>query len=165
MEQPRGTDRSDRPYHEVCRRELVALLEGEEDLIARMSTVAAVLFTYVPRVSFCGFYRDRGDGTLVVGPYQGPVGCLRIEPGRGVCGRAAAEGRSVVVPDVQRFPGHIACDPASRSELVVPVRDAAGKLIGVLDLDSREPAAFDEEDRRALESLLDLLFARLRPRD
>jgi GAF domain-containing protein len=104
-----------------------------------------------------------GPSLLRVGPYQGTLGCLEIQFGRGVCGTAAAERRTVVVPDVEAFPGHIACDGRSRSEIVVPVYDAKGQLIALLDVDSAEPAAFDEEDARALEQVVSW-FARFHSR-
>ena len=141
-----------------CRRDLVALLAEEPDLIARMASVAAVLYERMDDISFCGFYRAIGKDLLVIGPYQGPVGCLRIAFGRGVCGAAASAGRSLVVPDVHEFPGHIACDPHSRSELVVPVFGPGGELLAVLDLDSRSPNRFDETDRKELEGLMARLF-------
>jgi GAF domain-containing protein len=107
-----------------------------------------------------GFYRVVEPGALLrVGPYQGNLGCLEIAFGRGVCGTAAAERRTVIVPDVERFPGHIACDARSRSEIVVPVTDASGVLIAVLDIDSEHPAAFDETDARWLERFVSLFRA------
>lgn len=141
-----------------CRRDLVALLADEPDLIARMASVAAILFERMPEVSFCGFYRVIAEDVLVIGPYQGPVGCLRIAFGRGVCGTAAAEKRSILVPDVHAFPGHIACDPNSRAELVVPVFGPGGQIIAVLDLDSRSPGRFSETDRIEIEATLETLF-------
>ena len=135
--------------------DLAALLDGDEglDLVARMATWACVLHQGLGNL-WTGFYRARPDGSLVVGPYQGSLGCLTIGPGRGVCGKAASERRSVVVPDVTRFPGHIACDARSRSEIVVPVMDASGGLVAVLDLDSEMPAAFDGLDAQRLERLV-----------
>ncbi|MCA9727042.1 MAG: GAF domain-containing protein [Candidatus Eisenbacteria bacterium] len=145
--------------HDTCRRELHALLADEPDVIARMASVAAVLYHHLPRVSFCGFYRVMTPGVLVVGPYQGPVGCLRITFDRGVCGAAARTRTAQLVPDIHAFPGHIACDPLARAELVVPVLDAAGELLAVLDLDSHTPDAFDEADRDALTRLMQEVFA------
>jgi GAF domain-containing protein len=142
-----------------CRRDLVALLAEEPDQIARMASVAAVLYERMDDVSFCGFYRVIEKNLLVIGPYQGPVGCLRIAFGRGVCGAAAAEKRSLLVPDVHRFPGHIACDPHSRSELVVPVLGPGGELLAILDLDSRTASRFSDTDREELEMLMARIFA------
>lgn len=130
------------------------LLEGSSDPIAAMATTSALLHHAFGHL-WTGFYRvvEPGD-RLLVGPYQGSLGCLEIMFGRGVCGTAAAERRTVVVPDVHDFPGHITCDPRSRSEIVVPVFDAAGALIAVLDIDSPVPAAFDDADRAGLEALV-----------
>lgn len=146
-----------RSRYAECRRQLAALLEGEPDPIARMSSAAALLRELLPQASFVGFYRAAPGGWLVAGPYQGPVACLRVRLGQGVCGTAADQNRSVLVPEVNEFPGHIACDPRARSELVVPVRDAEGRVIAVLDLDSHEHAAFDELDQLEIESLMELV--------
>lgn len=130
------------------------LLEGSDDAIAGMATVSALLYHAFGHL-WTGFYRVVVPGTLLrVGPYQGSLGCQEITVGRGVCGTAAAERRTVVVADVHDFPGHITCDPRSQSEIVVPVFDAAGALIAVLDIDSSVPAAFDEVDRDGLEKLV-----------
>ncbi len=141
--------------------EIAAVLEGEPDRTARMATVAAMLHHAFPeRFFWTGFYvvdPAKGD-ELVVGPYQGTLGCLRIAFGRGVCGAAALRGETLVVDDVDAFPGHIACDSRSRSEIVVPVRDAAGALIAVLDVDSTEPAAFGADDRTGLEAIVQRVF-------
>jgi len=138
-------------------RELASLLAGESDLIANAANTAALIFEAVPRLNWAGFYFVK-DGELVVGPFQGKPACVRIALGAGVCGGAAAQRRTLVVPDVNRFPGHIACDAASRSEIVVPliVRDA---LIGVLDIDSPELARFDDADRGGLERLATIFVA------
>ena len=125
--------------------ELAALLAGERDLIANAANTSALLFDALPEVNWAGFYFLR-DGELVVGPFQGKPACVRIALGRGVCGTAAAERRTLVVPDVHKFPGHIACDAASRSEIVVPLI-AAGTLLGVLDIDSPRPGRFDDSRR------------------
>src|SRR5690349_560795 len=131
--------------------DLSALLTGESDLIANAANTAAVIFTTLPDVTWAGFYFLRG-GELVLGPFQGRPACVRIALGQGVCGAAAAQRRSLLVPDVQAFPGHIACDAASRSELVVPLlRD--DRLLGVLDLDSPLLARFDAADRDGCELL------------
>ncbi|WP_341209589.1 GAF domain-containing protein [uncultured Sphingomonas sp.] len=138
---------------------LDALTAGEPDGIANMANAAALIAQYLPDLNWSGFYR-LVDGELVLGPFQGKAACIRIPLGKGVCGTAAAERRTQLVADVHAFPGHIACDAASRSELVVPiVRD--GALLGVLDLDSPSPARFDEEDARGCETLMELLAARL----
>jgi L-methionine (R)-S-oxide reductase len=133
--------------------------EGGDTLddIALMATVSSVLANRFPYYYWTGFYRVCGD-RLIVGPYIGTVGCLQIEFGRGVCGTAAQQRETIVVPDVNQFPGHIACDPNSRSEIVVPVYDRDGALVAVFDVDSDQPAAFDEEDRKGLEKIL-ALFA------
>jgi L-methionine (R)-S-oxide reductase len=131
--------------------ELESLLAGERDFIANAANTAALLFNALPDVNWVGFYLLKG-GELVVGPFQGKPACVRIALGKGVCGTAAAERRTVLVPDVNAFPGHIACDEASRSEIVIPLM-SAGDLLGVLDLDSPSLARFDEADRRGLERL------------
>ena len=136
--------------------QLEALLEDERDPIANMANASALLFHSLPGLNWAGFYLLRG-AELVLGPFQGQPACVRIAVGRGVCGTAVAEKRSLVVPDVHAFPGHIACDSASRSELVVPlVRE--GRIAGVLDLDSPRPDRFDEEDRRGCERLAGALM-------
>ena len=141
--------------------EIAAVLEGEPNLTARMASVAAMLAHAFEQFFWTGFYVvDPGKpDELVVGPYQGTLGCLRIAFGRGVCGTAAAERRTVIVPDVDAFPGHIACDSRSKSEIVVPVYDPAGALIAVLDVDSTSPAAFDEADAAGLEQIMRQAFA------
>jgi GAF domain-containing protein len=142
----------ERIYIELLR-ELESLLSDETDVIARMSSICSVLKSRLPYVSWVGFYRLVDATTLIVGPYQGEVGCLRITIGSGVCGTAAKSGRMQVVPDVHAFDGHIACDPDARSEIVIPIHDPNGDLIAVLDLDSHSPEAFDEQDRRHLEKI------------
>jgi GAF domain-containing protein len=129
--------------------QIASLVDGEPDLIANLANIVAVLRECLPIASWIGFYIER-RGELVLGPFQGKVACVRIALGRGVCGTAAAEKRTVVVADVEQFPGHIACDAGSRSEIVVPIiRD--DRIVAVLDLDSYEPAAFDEVDAENLE--------------
>lgn len=156
-----GLTREDkRARYDAVARDIERVLDGELDLVASMSTVASLLNSSFPHFSWTGFYRRVGAAELLVGPYQGPLGCLRIPFDRGVCGAAARERRTIVVPDVDRFPGHIACDPASRSEIVVPVFDAEGELVAVLDVDSTVPAAFDEVDREELERIVALLRRR-----
>ena len=127
-----------------------AVLADERDMVANLANAAALLFELLPRLNWAGFYLMK-DGELVLGPFQGRVACVRITVGRGVCGAAAARRRSVVVPDVHAFPGHIACDSASRSEIVVPLLKE-GRLLGVMDLDSPDLGRFDEADRAGLES-------------
>lgn len=156
----RPADKAER-YLEV-EAEILAVLEGEPNRTARMATVASMLNDAFPDYFWTGFYVVDPDkpGELVVGPYQGTLGCLRIPFGRGVCGAAAAERRTQVVPDVHAFPGHIACDSRSMSEIVVPVLDTGGDLIAVLDVDATTPAAFDAVDAEALERLMARVFAR-----
>lgn len=134
-----------------------ALFEGERDATANAANLAALLFHELADLNWAGFYRMKGGG-LVLGPFQGKPACVRIALGRGVCGTAARERRTVVVPDVNAFPGHIACDSASRSEVVVPVM-RAGEVLGVLDLDSPSLARFDDEDARGLERIVALYVA------
>jgi GAF domain-containing protein len=148
-------------YREVCS-VLRSVLEGLQDPIAAMASCACVLHERLPRSSWTGFYRVVAPGLLRVGPYQGPLGCLEIPFDRGVCGAAARERKTQLVPDVLAFPGHIACDAAARSEIVVPVLDPGGELVAVLDLDSHEPAAFDEIDRAGLEEVAEILRASMR---
>lgn len=142
--------------------EIAAVLDGEPNLTARMATVASMLANSFEDYFWTGFYvvDPAKDRELVVGPYQGTLGCLRIAFGRGVCGAAAATGETQLVPDVHAFPGHIACDSRSASEIVVPVFDPAGALIAVFDVDSERPAAFDETDREWLEKILADTFAK-----
>ena len=132
-----------------------ALLEGETDTVANMANLAALLWQALPDVNWAGFYRRAGE-ELVLGPFQGRPACIEIPLGRGVCGTAAAEDRTQLVPDVHRFPGHIACDSASNSELVVPIH-ADGRVVGVLDLDSPRLGRFTEEDRAGLEGFVRIL--------
>ncbi len=128
-----------------------ALVAGEPDAVANMANLAALIWQFVPRLNWAGFYRVQGQ-ELVLGPFQGRAACIRIPFGQGVCGTAAASGETQLVTDVHAFPGHIACDAASMSELVVPViRD--GKVVAVIDLDSPDLARFDAEDARGIEAL------------
>jgi len=136
-----------------------ALTAGERDAIANMANVAALLFEALPDLNWAGFYRNVG-GELVLGPFQGRAACIRIPFGKGVCGAAAATLQPQRVDDVLAFPGHIACDSASRSELVVPIL-ADGVLAGVLDLDSPVPARFDQEDEAGCVKLIQRLEGRL----
>lgn len=149
-----------RAGYERLAAQLHGLLEGEADLIANAANTAALIFDALPGVSWAGFYflRDglRGE-ELVVGPFQGKPACVRIALGHGVCGTAAAKRETIIVPDVNAFPGHIACDSASQSEVVVPLM-AAGRLVGVLDLDSARLGRFDEVDARGLERLAEVFL-------
>ena len=141
--------------YRLLERQVAALLEGETDVIAKMANVAAVLHETFG-FWWTGFYRVAGD-ELVLGPFQGPVACMHIPFGKGVCGSAWKRDETVVVPDVEQFPGHIACSSASRSEIVVPVHGPDGAVTAVLDIDSDRLATFDEEDRVWLEKIVTLL--------
>jgi GAF domain-containing protein len=143
-------------YREALQ-ELDSILEGIEDPITAMATCACVLHEKLPYSTWTGFYRVVAPRLLRVGPYQGPLGCLEIPFERGVCGAAARERATQVVPDVHAFPGHIACDAGARSEIVVPILGPNGELFAVLDLDSHQPAAFDGEDREGLERIAERL--------
>ncbi|AZO81291.1 MULTISPECIES: GAF domain-containing protein [unclassified Bosea (in: a-proteobacteria)] len=146
---------SDKPgfYRELVQ-QLEGLLHGERDAIANAANLSALLYDAMPALNWAGFYLMRG-GELVLGPFQGKPACVRIPIGRGVCGTAVARRESVLVEDVHAFPGHIACDAASRSELVVPlIRD--GEVIGVIDLDSPEPGRFDADDQAGIEAIASL---------
>jgi L-methionine (R)-S-oxide reductase len=150
------------PAYEACYQAIVAIWNDEGgvtlDDIALMATINSILSQQFPHFFWTGFYRVCGE-RLVVGPYMGTVGCLQIAFGRGVCGTAAAKRETVIVPDVTKFPGHIACDPRSKSEIVVPVFGKHGELVAVLDVDSDQLDAFDEEDRAGLERIV-ALFGR-----
>lgn len=135
--------------------ELRALISGESDWIANLANASALLYHSLPNVNWAGFYLLRQD-ELVVGPFQGRPACVRIKMGRGVCGTAAARRTTIIVPNVNEFPGHIACDSASNSEIVVPVIQH-NELLGVLDVDSPTQGRFDEEDRQGLEAFVEAL--------
>ncbi|GAB4526197.1 MAG: GAF domain-containing protein [Amphiplicatus sp.] len=142
-------------YAEV-EKEIAAVLEGETNRVARMATIATILHHAFDHYFWTGFYLvdpEKPD-ELVIGPYQGTLGCLRIPFGKGVCGTAAARRETVIVKDVHEFPGHIACDARSRSEIVVPAFDQEGRLIAVFDVDSDREAMFDEADKTGLERIL-----------
>ena len=141
--------------YRLLERQIAALLEGETDTIAKMANVAAVLHETFG-FWWTGFYRVAGN-ELVLGPFQGPVACMHIPFGKGVCGTAWKRNETVVVPDVEQFPGHIACSSASRSEIVVPVHGADGAVTAVLDIDSDRLATFDGEDKVWLEKIVTLL--------
>jgi GAF domain-containing protein len=134
-----------------------ALIAGERNLVANCANVASLLWHGVPRLNWAGFYLFEG-GELVLGPFQGKPACTRIALGRGVCGTAAAERRTIVVPDVRRFPAHIACDGDSRAELVVPLL-SGGTLLGVLDLDSPEPGRFGPAEQALAEAAAALVVS------
>ena len=150
------------PKHELYR-ELVqsadALTAGEPDSVANMANVAALLWEYLPDVNWTGFYRMVG-GELVLGPFQGKAACIRIALGEGVCGAAAASGETQLIGDVHAFPGHIACDANSASELVVPVK-RDGQVVAVIDLDSPTLMRFDSDDAAGIEALAELLSTRI----
>jgi GAF domain-containing protein len=145
--------------YRVLEESLIALLEGEPDALANLANAAGLVAGSLDRINWCGFYLLRGE-ELVLGPFQGKPACVRIPVGQGVCGAAAARRETLVVPDVNRFPGHIACDPASRSEIVVPILEN-GVLRGVLDVDAPETERFDEEDRVGLERFVEALTPRI----
>lgn len=142
-------------YH-TLHTQLVAVLAGERDGLANTANMAALLYQALPGLNWAGFYFMRNGG-LVLGPFQGKVACIRIALGRGVCGTAAQQRETFVVPDVEKFPGHIACDHASRSEIVVPLLKD-GRLFGVLDLDSPHLARFDATDAAGLQAAVKLLL-------
>ena len=154
------TDDKSQQYETVAK-EIAAVLEGETNLTARMATISNILHHAFDHYFWTGFYvvdSDKPD-ELVVGPYQGTLGCLRIPFGKGVCGAAAATGETQIVEDVHAFPGHIACDARSQSEIVVPVKDRGGRLIAVFDVDSDRKAMFDEADKKGLEAILSAAFS------
>jgi L-methionine (R)-S-oxide reductase len=154
---PVTLDRSvprDQLYLDLAR-SLEALLEGESDALANLANASGLLAGALDRINWCGFYLLRGE-ELVLGPFQGKPACVRIPLGEGVCGTAAARRETILVPDVDSFPGHIACDPASRSEIVVPILEG-GELRGVLDIDAPEKNRFDEKDRAGLERFVQSL--------
>src|SRR5262249_43877242 len=153
-----GSDQAER--YRTLVRELDALLEGEPDPVANLANASAFLASSLERINWCGFYLLRGQ-ELVLGPFQGKPACVRIAIGRGVCGTAAQKQQSILVRDVNTFPGHIACDPASRSEIVVPIL-FGDVLRGVLDIDSPELNRFDEGDRAGLEDVVSHLAPRVR---
>ncbi|KJE34674.1 diguanylate phosphodiesterase [Thalassospira sp. HJ] len=147
--------------YEEAQKELISITEGETNVTAVMATVCCILSQKFDYYFWTGFYNvdPNKESELVVGPYQGTLGCLRIPFGRGVCGVAASTLETQVVADVHAFPGHIACDSRTNSEIVLPVTNADGQLIAVLDVDSVEANSFDETDRIALETLMQRIFA------
>ncbi|MGZ3182427.1 MAG: GAF domain-containing protein [Telluria sp.] len=146
------------PDYDLLARQVASILEGERDLVANAAQFAAFVYDTVADLNWAGFYltrpsRDGAREELLVGPFQGKVACARIPFGRGVCGTAAAERRTQLVPDVHAFPGHIACDSASNSEIVIPlIRD--GRVLGVFDIDSPSLGRFTEQDQRGLEAMV-----------
>jgi L-methionine (R)-S-oxide reductase len=145
--------------YEDAIRQLDSILAGESHMILKMATINCVLREALPYYFWVGFYLV-DNGELVVGPYQGTLGCLHISYDRGVCGAAARTGLIQVVPDVEQFPGHIACDANSRSEICVPVHDSAGRLIAVFDVDSTEVGSFDAIDEACLSRIMTRHFSR-----
>lgn len=144
-------------FYQSFHRQLEAVLHGERDWIANLSQASALLMQLLPDLNWAGFYLLKGDA-LVLGPFQGKVACVRIAVGKGVCGTAAERRATVIVPDVHVFPGHIACDSASNSEIVVPLLKD-GRLLGVLDLDSPKKGRFDADDARGLEQAVAILLS------
>jgi GAF domain-containing protein len=143
-------------YQQICE-QLNELLGGETNFVANAANTSALLYESLPDINWVGFYIAEGE-ELVLGPFQGKPACARIPFGAGVCGKAAAERKTIVVPDVNRFAGHIACDRASQSEIVVPLLNW-GKLLGVLDIDSASLKRFDEEDKEGVESIVSVFLA------
>jgi len=143
-------------YQQICD-QLQALLGDEQDFIANAANTSALLFQLIPDINWAGFYTAEGS-ELVLGPFQGRPACARIPFGKGVCGTSASQRKTIVVPDVNRFPGHIACDAASQSEIVVPLLNW-GKLLGVLDIDSASMSRFDDDDRDGVESIVAVFLA------
>ena len=144
--------------YDTLAKTIAALTEGETDTVALMATLACEIHHADARFDWTGFYRVTAPGLLKIGPYQGGHGCLVIPFDKGVCGAAARTGAAQLVDDVDAFPGHIACAASTRSELVLPVRNGGGDLLGVLDIDSDRPAAFTPGDRDALQAILDATF-------
>jgi L-methionine (R)-S-oxide reductase len=159
-----GVDESQKSeIYEQVRARLTALLETEDDFIAAQATIVSELHHSLPYFDWTGFYRARGEDLLLIGPYQGTHGCLRIPFSRGVCGAAARTRQTQLVPDVTLFDGHIACSSSTRSEIVVPILTGDGRVLGVLDVDSDALGAFSSTDQRELEAIcadLALRFAR-----
>ena len=157
-ELPRSSSTDRAALYTDLQQSLVALLAGEHDLIANAANLSALVFQSLPDLNWAGWYFLRGD-ELVLGPFQGKPACVRIGMGRGVCGAAAQQRSALRVPDVQAFPGHIACDAASRSELVVPALRGDGTLLGVFDLDSPQRARFNSQDQQGIEAAVRALVA------
>jgi GAF domain-containing protein len=149
-----------RERYRLVHEQATAVLDGESDLLVAMTSLVCLLHNAFPYFYWTGFYRRVSADELLIGPYQGTLGCLRIHFSRGVCGAVARSAETIIVDDVSTFPGHIACDSASASEIVVPVVDSEGVLIAVLDVDSSVTGAFDETDREGLEAIVGLLRTR-----
>lgn len=148
----------DKPaLYQKLARQIDSVVRDLDDEVATMASAACLIHNALPHASWTGFYRVVAEGLLRIGPYQGPLGCIEIRFGNGVCGTVAAEETSMVVPDVHAFPGHVACDAAARSEVVVPVYKKNGGLTAVLDLDSHALAAFDDDDQAGLEAIAEIL--------
>ena len=151
-------ERSDRPDYDLLVRQVASVLEGERDLTANAAQFSALVYDTLSDLNWAGFYFLKTQDELVLGPFQGKPACIRIKRGRGVCGTTVEKGEAIVVADVHAFPGHIACDSASASEIVIPViKD--DRLIGVFDIDSPKADRFSEEDRRGLEAMLAAFIA------
>ncbi len=140
--------------------QLLGLLQKSEDPWARMATINALLYHKMQGFFWVGFYLIKGE-KLIVGPYQGPVACLELPQGKGVCRASIDSGKSLVIPDVHDFPGHIACDSRSKSEIVIPIRNNQGIITSVLDIDSDRTGNFDDTDREQLEKIVDLIYKSL----
>jgi GAF domain-containing protein len=140
--------------YELLLEQAKGLAESEPHFVPFLSNLSALIAENMPNLNWAGFYLMTRDGDLVLGPFQGKLACIHIAVGKGVCGTAVAENRTVLVPDVHEFPGHIACDSASNSELVIPFRNQAGQPVAVLDLDSPEKERFSPEDAEGLEKLV-----------
>ena len=151
------TPEAKRAMYEDLRAQLGGLVHGEHDWIANTANASSLVFNSMPGLNWAGFYFMQGPDELVLGPFQGKPACIRIKKGRGVCGSAVEKRATSVVEDVHAFPGHIACDAASRSELVVPIFGKDGEVIGVFDLDSPLPGRFDAVDAEGIESLVRIL--------
>ncbi|BAB06927.1 GAF domain-containing protein [Halalkalibacterium halodurans] len=160
MFQPESYQGTLEEKYSLVTKQLAALLEGESDAIANLANASALLYHFLEEVNWVGFYLIK-EGELVLGPFQGLPACVRIPIGRGVCGTAAKEEQTVRVEDVHQFPGHIACDAASRSEIVIPLFQN-GVLYGVLDIDSPSLNRFSEEEQALLESFVDVLSKNLK---
>ncbi|MFL2099306.1 GAF domain-containing protein [Desemzia sp. FAM 23989] len=145
--------------YQLMNNQLRALIAGEKNLIANLSNASALLYESLPEINWSGFYLfEESSQELVLGPFQGKVACIRLQLGKGVCGTAFEQNNSIIVEDVNQFPGHIACDAASQSEVVVPLQTTAGELIGVLDIDAPITNRFDEIDRKYLEEFAAILM-------